>query len=76
MKVTENREKVARQQEQHKSKAAVIRETAKNLELTDARIANLRLDRELENKLHVNAEAHHGSRSGGNHHNCTSKESL
>jgi hypothetical protein len=60
MKVKENREKAARQQEQCESKAAVIHETAKNLELTDAGIARLTKDnlnlqlnchRELEKKL-------------------------
>ena len=60
IKVTENRQKAAKQQEQRKNKAAVIHETAKNLELTDAGIAkltkdnlNLQLDchRELEKKL-------------------------
>ena len=60
IKVTENRQKAAKQQEQRENKAAVIRETAKNLELTDAGIAkltkdnlNLQLDchRELEKKF-------------------------
>lgn len=60
IKVTENREKATRQLENRESKAAVIRETARNLELTDAGIAkltkdnlNLQLDChcELEKKL-------------------------
>jgi len=60
IKVTENRQKAAKQQEQCKNKATVICETAKNLELTDARIMkltkdnlNLQLDChcELEKKL-------------------------